>query len=260
MSRNFSTPKKDNVRLKKSLGQNLLTDKNIIKKIINSVDINKDDIVLEIGPGLGAITLELIKKAKKVVCVEKDKEMTEALKKKTEGKNIEIINNDALLFLKNNPLKKYKVVANIPYYITSSLIRALLESENRPSDIYLMIQKEVGVRICASPGDMSILSVSVQYYATPKILFKVSKNSFYPSPKVDSAFIQITPKNITKNSDFFKLIKTGFAHPRKQLINNLDHKEVVKNWLETNNLKPGERAENISIPQWEELFNLMKKP
>lgn len=259
MSRNFSTPKKEEVFLKKGLGQNLLTDKNIINKIINNIDINKDDVVLEIGPGLGAITIELSKKAKKVICVEKDKEMIEKLKEKV-GNNVEIINADALEFIKDINLKEYKVVANIPYYITSSIIKGLLESGNQPSDIYLMIQKEVGRRICSKPGDMSILAISVQYYATPKILFNVSKNSFYPAPKVDSAFIQIKPNGIKKNDDFFKLIKKGFSHPRKKLANNLEARELVENWLKENKLKAGERAENLSVTQWKDLFNLMKKP
>lgn len=259
MSRNFSTPKKDDVFLKKGLGQNLLTDKNIINKIVNSIDINKDDVVLEIGPGLGAITIELSKKAKKVICIEKDKEMVEKLREKV-GDNVEIINADALEFIKDINLKKYKVVANIPYYITSSIIQGLLESKNQPSDIYLMIQKEVGRRICAKPGDMSVLAISVQYYATPKILFNVSKNSFYPAPKVDSCFIQIKPNGTKRNDEFFKLIKKGFSHPRKKLANNLEAREVVENWLKENNLKAGERAENLSVEQWKGLFNLMKRP
>jgi len=176
------------------------------------------------------------------------------------GDNVEIINANALDFIKDNHLKKYRVVANIPYYITSPIIRGLLESKNYPEDIYLMIQKEVGQRICAKPGDMSLLSVSVQYYATPKILFNVSKNSFFPSPKVDSVFIQLKPKKVPQNDDFLKLVKMGFSHPRKKLTNNLENKEVVENWLKKNNMSAGERAENLTLGQWEDLFNLMKKP
>jgi 16S rRNA (adenine1518-N6/adenine1519-N6)-dimethyltransferase len=107
---------------------------------------------------------------------------------------------------------------------------------------------------------MSVLAISVQYYATPKILFNVSKNSFYPAPKVDSAFIQIKPNGIKKNDEFFRFIKKGFSHPRKKLANNLEAREIVENWLEKNNLKAGERAENISVEQWKDLFNLMKRP
>jgi len=267
MSRTFSTPKKEGVSLKKSLGQNLLADKNYIKKIIDSVGIEKNDIIVEIGPGLGAITLEMAKKAKKIICIEKDTEMVKALEKKVkteEIKNIEIINEDVLKLFKKDRFDvgrgKYKVIANIPYYLTSSLIRNLLEVKNSPEDIFLMIQKEVGKRICSKPGNMSILSVSVQYYANPKILFEVSKNCFYPAPKVDSVFIRITPKGVSKNDDFFKIVKTGFSHPRKQLVNNLSFldKEKVKKWLLENNLKQGERAEILSLDQWIDLFNSFK--
>jgi 16S rRNA (adenine1518-N6/adenine1519-N6)-dimethyltransferase len=122
-----------------------------------------------------------------------------------------------------------------------------------------MIQKEVGRRICSKPGDMSVLAISVQYYATPKVLFNVSKNSFYPAPKVDSAFIQIKPNGTKRNDDFFKLVKKGFSHPRKKLANNLEARELVENWLKENKLKAGERAENLSVTQWKDLFNLMKR-
>lgn len=236
-----------------------------------SVNISPSDNILEIGPGLGAITLEMAKTAKRVVCIEKDKEMVAALAQKLKEnkvKNVEIINEDVLELFSNDKidikLKKYKVVANIPYYLTSVLIRNLLEIKNSPEDIFLMIQREVGQRVCAKPGEMSILSLAVQYYANPKIQFIVPKGSFYPSPKIDSVFIRITPKGVKKNDKFFKLIKAGFSHPRKQLIGNLYsqlkiEKEEIKKWLNDNNLKPGERAEVLSLPQWESLFTLLKE-
>ena len=259
------------VRLKKGLGQNLLKDKNQIRKIMASINLSPNDTVLEIGPGLGAITLEMAKIAKTIVCVEKDQEMVAALNQKLKEeniKNVEIINEDILKLFSNDKLnvkvKKYKIVANIPYYLTSVLIRNLLEIKNPPEDIFLMIQKEVGERICAKPGNMSILSIAVQHYANPKVLFTVPKGCFLPSPKIDSVFIRITPKGVDKNDEFFKLIKAGFSHPRKQLIGNLYSqlkidKEIIKNWLEDNNLKPGERAEVLSLPQWDSLFTLLKK-
>lgn len=260
----------ETIRLKKGLGQNLLTDKNQIRKIMESVNIERNDLILEVGPGMGAITFEMAKKAKKVICVEKDEEMVLGLdsKIKEEGiKNIEIINNDILKLFSDKldipSLKKYKVVANIPYYLTSALIRNLLEIKNAPEDIFLMIQKEVGQRICAKPGDMSILAIAVQYYANPKILFTVPKGCFYPSPKIDSVFIRITPKGVAKNDAFFKLIKAGFSHPRKQLISNLAiglkiDREIIKKWLEDNNLKPGERAEVLSLDNWKSLFTTLQ--
>jgi 16S rRNA (adenine1518-N6/adenine1519-N6)-dimethyltransferase len=260
----------ETVRLKKGLGQNLLTDKNQIRKIMASIGLSPTDVILEVGPGLGAITLEMAKTAKDIVCIEKDQEMVSALNQKLEEKgikNVKIINEDILKLFSNDKLdikpKKYKVVANIPYYLTSALIRNLLEIKNPPEDIFLMIQKEVGQRICAKPGDMSILAIAVQYYASPKTLFTVPKGSFYPSPKIDSVFIRITPKGVKKNDEYFKLIKAGFSHPRKQLIGNLSkelkiEREVIKKWLEDNNLKPGERAEVLSLDQWNSLFTLLK--
>ncbi len=259
-------------RLKKSLGQNLLKDKNQIRKIVESSGIGLKDVVLEIGPGTGALTFEMMPKVKKIIAVETDREMVSLLENKLkEGKikNVEIISEDILSLFKNDKLdipklKEYKVVANIPYYLTSFLIRNLLEIKNLPQDIFLIIQKEVGERICSKPGDMSILSVAVQYYASPKVLLKIPRGCFVPSPKVDSVLIRIAPKGIAKNEEFFKVVKAGFSHPRKQLISNLNKelqvdREVIKKWLEDNNLKPGERAEVLSIPQWESLTVLYKE-
>lgn len=260
------------IKLKKSLGQNLLKDKNQIGKIVAFSGIGKKDTILEIGPGLGALTLEMAPKVKKIVCIEKDKEMVSSLKGILEEKgvkNVKIVNEDILSLFKEGKLdipglKKYKVVANIPYYLTSFLIRNLLEIENLPEDIFLIIQKEVGERICSKPGDMSILSVSVQYYAEPKILMNIPRGCFVPSPKVDSVLIRITPKGVKRDDDFFKIVKAGFSHPRKQLIGNLSNelkidREEIKKWLEDNNLKPGERAESLSLEQWENLTKYLSR-
>ena len=254
------------VKLKKSLGQNLLKDKNQIRKIVEFSGIDKKDTVLEIGPGLGALTLEIAPKVKKVVCVEADREMVSSLRnilKEDNIKNVDIINDNILSLFKNEKLnvpgiKKYKVVANIPYYLTSFLIRDILEIKNLPEDIFFIIQKEVGERICSKPGDMSILSVAVQYYAEPKILMSIPRGCFVPSPKVDSVLIKITPKGVKKDEQFFKIVKAGFSHPRKQLIGNLStelgiNRDVIKKWLSDNNLKPGERAEVLSLDQWKNL-------
>lgn len=254
------------IKLKKSLGQNLLKDKNQIKKIVEFSGIGKKDVILEIGPGLGALTLEMAPKVKNIVCVEADREMVSSLDsilKERDIKNVKIINDDILSLFNNDKfdipgIKNYKVVANIPYYLTSFLIRNLLEIKNLPEDIFLIIQKEVGERICAKPGDMSILSVAVQYYAEPKIMMAIPKGCFVPSPKVNSVLIRITPKGIKKDEQFFKTVKAGFSHPRKQLIGNLSNelgidREIIKKWLDDNNLKPGERAEVLSVNQWIEL-------
>jgi len=302
------------VRPSKGLGQNFLVDKRVLGKIIEAANLGKEDTVLEIGAGIGTLTLELAKKAKKVIAVEKDPKMCEILHETMKGyENVEIIQGDILKLeifnfqfsiFKQKPNAKnqmpktkckiqntrYKVVANLPYYITSPVIKKFLEAENPPSEMILMVQKEVAQRICARPPRMNLLAVSVQFYAEPKIVSYVSKNSFWPSPKVDSAIIQITPlinadrKQI--NADlFFKVVKAGFSQPRKQILNNLSkglalrsstaahskpspnglalsspnglklEKATIQAWLLKNNIQPTQRAETLSIRDWINLTN-----
>lgn len=254
---------KYDTRPSKGLGQNFLIDKNVLQKIITCADIKPTDIVLEVGPGIGTLTQELAKKAKKVIAVEKDDTMIEVLKETLKNlTNVEVENCDILEFIENWKLKikNYKVIANIPYYLTSPLIRKLLEAENKPDFMVLMVQKEVAQRICAKIGDMNLLAVSVQFYATPKIISFVKKGCFYPSPKIDSAIIKITPtkKPAINPEEFFKVVKAGFSHPRKQLLNNFSttldiEKEKITKWLLKNNIKPTQRAETLSIQNWESL-------
>jgi len=253
----------------KGLGQNFLIDKNILNKIIESADIKPGDIILEVGPGIGALTQKLAENGGKIIAVEKDKTMIEILKETTKNfNNIKIINADILKY--QLPTTNYKVVANIPYYLTSPLIRKFLESKNPPQEIILMVQKEVAQRICSKPPDMSLLSVSVQFYANPKIIFYVLKSCFWPAPKVDSAIIKIKPGekyNISADL-FFKVVKAGFSQPRKQLVNNLTTlkslngvkltKEFVSGWLFKNNIKPNQRAETLNISDWVNLANILK--
>ncbi len=289
---NLTSPKiikellaKYETRPSKGLGQNFLIDENVLQKIITAANLNKNDIVLEVGPGIGTLTQELAQKAKKVIAIEKDKTMVEILKETLKGfDNVEVINGDILkiellknyLKIKNYKIKNYKIVANIPYYITGPLIRFLLENENQPAEIVLMVQKEVAQRICSNPPDMTLLSVSVQFYAEVKIISYVSKNCFWPSPKIDSAIIKITPF-VWAHSDFashrqasafrmlfFKVVKAGFSHPRKQLIGNLSKildldKKEVEIWLLKNNIKPTQRAETLSIDDWVQLTKNYKK-
>jgi 16S rRNA (adenine1518-N6/adenine1519-N6)-dimethyltransferase len=250
----------------KRLGQSFLIDKKVLKKIVEVADLSKNDSVLEVGPGIGNLTIELAKKVKKVIAVEKDEKMVEILKERLKEeriKNVEIVNEDILKFLPSFKLRRsYKVVANIPYYLTSRLIRNLLEAKRRPKLIVLMIQKEVAQRICAKPPKMNLLAVSVQFYAKPEIVSFVSKNCFWPRPKVDSAIIKIS--NIKKQKPtkeeklFFKIVRVGFSHPRKQLINNLSkglkkNKKIVKEWLLNCGISPDKRAENLSIEEWKRL-------
>jgi 16S rRNA (adenine1518-N6/adenine1519-N6)-dimethyltransferase len=220
-----------------------------------------------VGPGRGELTQELAQAAEKVIAVEKDETMVEILKETVKDyKNIEVVNADILKQFQN-PSGKYKVAANIPYYITAPLIRMLLESPNQPQKIILMLQKEVAQRICSKPPDMSLLAVSVQFYAEPKIVSYVSKNCFWPAPKVDSAIVKIVPGkkyNISADS-FFEVVKAGFSQPRKQLVNNLTTlkssngvkltKEQISNWLLKNNIKPNQRSETLSVSDWINLTN-----
>lgn len=259
MSSLLSTSKPQEIKPKKSLGQNFLIDKNIVQKIIKTADINKNDIVLEIGPGKGALTKELAKVAKKVIAIEKDERLASLLK----IENVEIITGDALKDLPK--IKgKYKVAANIPYYLTSFLIRKLLEMENNPQEIVLLVQKEVAQRICAQPGKMNLLAVSVNYYAKPTIEGFVSKNCFWPKPKVDSAILKMIPLKRKKDDFFFQTVRAGFSQPRKQLINNLSSglkikKERVEYVLNKAGISPKSRAQELSINDWLKLSSYFAK-
>jgi 16S rRNA (adenine1518-N6/adenine1519-N6)-dimethyltransferase len=260
----------------KGLGQNFLIDKNVLEKIINAGEIKKDDTILEVGPGIGTLTQELAARAGQVIAVEKSQAMLEILEETLKDfTNTEIIHGD---ILKLNPkpytLHPYKLVANIPYYITSPLIRQFLEIENKPAFMVLMLQKEVAQRICAKPGDMSLLAVSVQFYADAKIISYVSKNCFWPAPKVDSAIIKITPhpsSPLSPNSSlraersnlFFKVVKAGFSQPRKQLVNNLSKtlgisRAQTEDWLKKNNISPSQRAETLSVDDWKHLVGSLQ--
>jgi 16S rRNA (adenine1518-N6/adenine1519-N6)-dimethyltransferase len=237
----------------KSLGQNFLIDKNISEKIIKAGDVSKKDTVLEIGAGVGCLTIPLSEKAKKVIAVEKDEKITPALEEVLENyPNVEVLKEDALSLSLN--IKKYKIVANIPYYITSLLIQKFLEQEDPASLIVLTVQKEVAERICAKPPRMNLLAVSVQFYATPKIIHRISKNSFWPIPKVDSAIIKIEPnkekRSLEFRKKFFSVVKRGFSHPRKQLRKNLNLKEE-----EVKGIDLKRRAETLTLEEWEVLTN-----
>jgi 16S rRNA (adenine1518-N6/adenine1519-N6)-dimethyltransferase len=251
----------------KGLGQNFLINKKVLEQILESANLQKDDTILEVGPGVGNLTQELAKRVKKVISVEKDQKMVEILKETLkEFKNVEITKGDILKIgnwelIENWKLKieNYKVVANLPYYVTSPVIRKFLENEAPPKEMVLMVQKEVAQRICSKPPRMNLLAVSVQFYAKPKILFYVSKKSFWPSPKVDGAILKISAfiqcKDSAFNQRFFRIIKAGFSQPRKQLVNNLAKslkldKIEIRNWLLKNNIQPTQRAETLRIEDW----------
>ena len=263
--------KKYSARAKKGLGQHFLIDQKILQKIIRVANLKSEDIILEIGPGIGTLTLELAKKVKKVIAIEKDPKMIEILKELLKNlKNVKIIEGDILKIFnfqfsifkqipssKLQAPKNYKLVANIPYYLTSPLIRKFLEAKNPPKLMVLMVQKEVAERICAKPPDMNLLAVSVQFYSRPEIISFVSKKSFWPSPKVDSAILRIAPlintdKKLINADLFFRIVRAGFSQPRKQILNNLVtglklDKGEVKSWLLKNKIKPTQRAETLTI-------------
>ncbi len=254
--------KKYNIKPNKRLGQNFLKNKSIVNKIIKAANLKPNDTVIEIGPGLGVLTKELARITKKVIAIEKDKNICEILKQELKDyNNIEVIAADILSYKFQVP--SYKIVANLPFYITSPVIRKLLEEKNKPKEMILMVQKEVAQKITAKPPQMSILTVSVQVYAKPKILFYVPRDSFQPKPKVDAAVLKITPflkPGLAKPGLglFFKIVKAGFSSPRKQIINNLSkglklEKEQTIKWLKQNNIKPAQRAETLTIQGWKNL-------
>jgi 16S rRNA (adenine1518-N6/adenine1519-N6)-dimethyltransferase len=258
--------KKCRVRPSKRLGQNFLIDKRVVKKLIEAAGFKPENIVLEIGPGIGTLTQELAKKVKKVIAVEKDLKMVEILKETLKGyENVEIVKGDILKISSFQfPISNYKVVGNLPFYLTAPVIRKFLEFvEVAPRQMVLIVQKEVGQRICAKPQKMNILAVSVQFYAKPEIISYVSKKSFWPSPKVDSAILRIAPlinadRKLINADLFFKIVKAGFSQPRKQLINNLSNglkfnRERIKDWLLKNNIQPNQRAETLTVEDWMKL-------
>lgn len=274
------------VKPSKGLGQSFLVSKMVLNKIIEVADIKPTDIILEIGPGTGILTQELAKKAEKVIAVEKDLKMVKILKETLKDyKNVKIIQADALSYEFQIP--NYKIVANLPYYIASPVIRKFLEAKNQPELMVLMVQKEVSQRICAKPPRMNLLAVSIQFYGKPEIISYVPKQSFWPQPKVDSAILKIS--NIKKppiNVDlFFKIVKVGFSHPRKQLVGNFIKglalpplaslasggslpkelalsrskgvklkKSTVEYWLLQNKINLKQRAETLSVKDWGRLM------
>ncbi len=241
----------------KKYGQNFLITPKPIGKMLEVGNINKKDFVIEVGPGFGPLTFALAGKVKKILSFEIEKRL-EGYWSEYKPKNVEIIFGDILKTFDNYKLpNKYKVVANLPFQITSKIIRKFLESDRQPEKMLLMVQREVAERICAKPGSMSILAVSVQYYGDPKLIYKVPSTNFWPEPKVRSAVILIDniAKRNNKNFDqiFFKVVKQGFANKRKKLINNLKSFKNVEVIFDSLKLDKNIRAQELSVGQWEEI-------
>lgn len=248
-------------KAKKSLGQNFLRDKNIIKKIIDAADIKSDETVLEVGPGQCAITIELAKRAKKVIAVEKDRELQSTIDEKLKDvSNVEVVYDDILTT--QLPKDLYRVIANIPYYLTSPLLTRFLQSENRPTSLLLMVQKEIADKIVSDKGN--ILSMLVQMYGKAKKLFIVKPSAFYPPPKVDSAilFIELNDKPEVENHiELFDFIKKCFSGKRKQLKNALKNNlhlktDEVEELLSKAEIDSKLRAEDLKLEDWLTLYKL----
>lgn len=257
------------MRPKKSLGQNFLRCQWVVDAIISASDLTRDDTVIEVGPGTGILTSALAKRAGSVVAIEKDEKLAAELRRNLEKeniKNVEITEGDILKILPDLPsryklqAKNYKLIANIPYYLTARLLRMLFEAPVKPSLITLTIQKEVAERIAAKPPQMSILAVSVQAYGNPEIIKHVPASCFYPVPNVNSSIIKISgvsdiffKKNAVSEQVFFEIAKLGFSAKRKQLLGNLSKKftrQEIGNIFSHADINPRARAEELSLEEW----------
>lgn len=261
-----------NMRPHKSFGQNFLIDRDILQKIVAAADLQADDEVLEVGAGTGVLTRELAQHARRIVAVELERDMLALLTETTHSfPNIELVARN-LLFLDPGEIfgqRAYKLVANLPYYITAPTFRHFLESPNPPRLLIVMVQWEVAQRITASPGDLSLLAVSVQFYGQPSIIARVPAQAFYPAPKVDSAILRIdvrpeAPLSLEDANSFFRLVQAGFSERRKQLHNSLTHSlhyknDLVRSWLQTTSIDAGRRAETLSIEEWLRLWRIIEE-
>jgi len=248
---------------KKSLGQNFLYDKNVLADVAEFANLTKEDQVLEIGPGLGSLTAQLAERARRVIAVELDGRFIPILQGElADFENIELLHAD---ILEQDPAAlfegTYKVVANVPYYITGAILRHLLGSSRKPSLLVLTMQKEVADRITAKPPNMSLLAVSVQYYGQPEVLKTIKAGAFWPRPAVDSSVVRIkTSMDRSSSIDpvaeqgFFRIVRVGFSQKRKQLQNNLRQLELsrtdVSSLLSRVGIDGRRRAETLTLDEW----------
>lgn len=249
---------------KKSLGQHWLHDDASLEAMCQATDIGADDTVLEIGPGLGTLTAKLIERAKQVVAVEFDEILARDLPGRVRADNLKVVHQDILRFDLTTLPPDYKVVANIPYYLTSNLLRVLCESRNHFSNAAILIQKEVAQRVCAKPGDMSLLSVSVQYYCEASLDEIIPARLFTPPPKVDSQILRLTYRDQplfpgVDTKQFFRIVKAGFAQKRKTLLNSLSaglhlSREETVSLLAKTRIEPNTRAQSLSLDDWHRLY------
>lgn len=266
---------KYNLHAKKGFGQNFLVDSNVVKRIVTEANVNLNDGVIEIGPGIGSLTEALSQNAKKVLCFEVDSDMVKILNDNLNRDNVKIIEKDFLKVNLNDYLNYFsdcnevKVVSNLPYYITTPIVFKLLESDASIDDYYFMVQKEVGERFSGKPKtkDYNSLSVAIDFQASAKILFNVSRNSFYPAPNVDSVIINIHKEkkdySVNNKAEFLKFVQNIFAQRRKTLVNNisnaysLNKEEIVKKLGDLNYL-PTVRSEELSTEEIVILYNIFR--
>ncbi len=260
-----------NIRPSKGLGQNFIIDRAALNKIVTAAELTRSDTVLEIGAGLGTLTERLAHEAGRVIAVELDERLIPILQSVLSGfDNVTLIQGDILaldpaaLVNTSSPSSlapgPYKVVANLPYYITSAVLRHLLEARVRPQRMIITVQREVAERIVARPGEMSLLAVSVQFYGRPQVLFRLRPGSFYPSPEVESAVVRIDaydapPVPVEDVEGFFRVVRAGFARRRKQLRNTLAAglgfpPDEVAARLQEIGIDPRRRAETLSLEEW----------
>jgi len=267
----FTLMRQFDIKPRKSLGQNFLLDPVILDQIIQAAGITKDSDVLEIGAGLGSLTLSLARSVRQVTAIELDNNLIPVLKQVLSScSNVNLIHGDIL----ETPVESlnlqpgYFVVANIPYYITSAVIRHLLESKARPARLLLTVQREVAQRICAAPGDLSLLALSVQVYGKPSITGRLPAGAFYPPPAVDSACVRVDihPEPlipVERLNLFFRVIKAGFSQKRKTLRNSISaglafRTDKTAVLLQAAEIDPMRRAETLSIPEWDRLVQVIQ--
>ncbi len=251
-----------NDRPKKHLGQHFLQDPGIISKIIETAEVNKDDVIVEIGPGRGALTFRMAEMASEVIAIEIDHSIVESLNERAASyPNLSIVEADALQFHYHEIGTRFKVVANLPYYISTPILFRLIELSDMVTSMTIMLQKEVAKRVVAAPNskDYGILSIAVQFYTVPEIAFNISRKSFYPEPKVDSSVLKIVPRervavDVKNEGLFWGLIKSAFYYRRKTLLNSLSlsghSKEIIKNVLEFAGIDQNKRPEQVSMEEW----------
>jgi 16S rRNA (adenine1518-N6/adenine1519-N6)-dimethyltransferase len=251
----------------KSLGQHWLRDRDVLAHIADCAELTPDDTVLEIGPGLGTLTSELLRRSKTVVAVEFDEELARKLPAQFPGKDLTVVQSDILSFDLSGLTTGYKVVANVPYYITSKIVQLLMTADNKPDVAVLLVQKEVAERLAARPGDMSILAVSAQLFAEVSLGDVVGAEMFTPPPKVDSQVVILKTRHApfltdVAEKDFFRVVKAGFSAKRKMLRSSLSgglgiSKEQAETYLRAANIRTDDRAESLSLDQWQDLTRIV---